>query len=124
MAIGKEQRAEDGYRKRKSIRIKGYLTMDHLAMAEGWDPSFEDSRCGGEVMELGLNGPEAIPMVMKFRPSRPLQGSFALADDGIRDQEAAPSWRYLLTVALRLSVLVPTRVCPGAASCTVVTDDR
>jgi len=72
MAIGKEQRAEDGYRKRKSIRIKGYLTMDHLAMAEGWDPSFEDSRCGGEVMESGLNGPEAIPMVMKFRPSSPL----------------------------------------------------
>jgi len=113
-----------GHKFRDKAIIKGYLTMDHLAMAEGWDPSFEDSRCGGEVMESGLNGPEAIPMVMKFRPSRPLQGSFALADDGIRDQEAAPSWRYLLTVALRLSVLVPTRVCPGAASCTVVTDDR
>ncbi|RLM57941.1 hypothetical protein C2845_PM18G13120 [Panicum miliaceum] len=55
---------------------------------EGRDPSFEGSHCGGEVMESGLNGPEAIPMVMKVRPSRLLQGSFALADDGIRDREA------------------------------------
>ena len=39
------------------------------------------------MMESGLNGPEPI-LVTKVRPSRPLQGSFALADDGIRDREA------------------------------------
>jgi hypothetical protein len=36
-------------------------------MGEGWDPSFEGSHCGGEVMESELNGPEAIPMVTKVR---------------------------------------------------------
>jgi hypothetical protein len=39
--------------------------MDHHAVGEGWDPSFEGSYCGGKVMESGLNGLEAIPMVMK-----------------------------------------------------------
>jgi hypothetical protein len=57
-------------------------------MGEGRDPSFEGSHCSGEVMELGLNRLEAIPMVTKVWPSRLLQGSFALADDGIQDREA------------------------------------
>ena len=41
-------------------------------MGEGWDPSFEGSCFGSVVMESRLNGPEAIPMVTKARPSRPL----------------------------------------------------
>ena len=64
--------------------------MDHHAMGEGWDPSFQNSPCGGEVMDSGLLGPKAIPMATEIRrPSRLLQESFALADDGIRDREAA-----------------------------------
>ena len=59
-------------------------------MREGWDPSFGNSPCGGEVMDSRLLGPKAIPMATEVRrPSRPPQESFALADDGIREREAA-----------------------------------
>jgi hypothetical protein len=84
--------------------------MDHHAMGEGWDPSFEHSPCGGEVMDSGQNGPEAIPMAMKVRPS-----SFALADDGIQDQELGamtPSLRCRTTIRCKLEVrYARTRCC-------------
>ena len=72
--------------------------------------SFEHSPCGGEVMDSGLNGPEAIPMAMKVRPS-----SFALADDGILDQELGamtPSLRCMTTIRCKLEVrYARTRCC-------------
>ena len=72
----------------KMHRLEFYF-YNFLATGEGWDPSFEDSPFADEVMELGLNGLEAIPMVTKIRSSRPLHGTFTLIDDGIRDREAA-----------------------------------
>ena len=71
MAIGKERAYE-------AKDISQWITM---RWERGGIQAFE-------VMESGLNGPEAIPMVKKIQPSRSLQGSFALADDGIRYREA------------------------------------